>query len=413
LVHSANLLLTLSLSGFLQQLTAERLGPDPRLSQSMSTAYLTADGAAGSNVSYRVSGRAYHDGVFDQAGNYPTAVVNDMRNQAQLRDAYIDLSLGRFDFRLGNQQIVWGEALGTFVADVVNARDYRWFILPEFSQMRIPEWAATAEYSAGESHVEAICIPVAEFDKLGLPGSEFPAPVPLTPGFVPVSAPTVEPSKRFENAEYGGRLSHTFGGLDVSVFGLRTWDKTPALARTLSGGTETFYPEYRRLDVGGLTASKDFRGWVLHEEFVYNHGKYFSVIDPNSPDGLVQRDYADYLLALDHEWGDRLTTDLQVSQRAIFKYQSDIFQQDRLRTTVSLDLAGSFDNGWIRPSCLVAVTPSKGKIWDTMVRPKLTWRASQRLSIAVGADLFFGPPDGIFGEYADRSRAFTEATLYF
>jgi hypothetical protein len=380
----------------------------------MSTAYLTANGSAGSNISYRVSGRAYHDGALDPAGGYPQAVINDQQNQAQLRDAYVDLSLGRFDFRLGNQQIVWGEALGTFVTDVVNARDYRWFILPDFSQMRIPEWAATAEYSAGDSHVEAIWIPAPEFDKLGLPGSEFPAPIPLTPGFLPVSAPTVEPAKTAENSEYGGRMSLSFGGWDVSVFQLRTWDKTPALSRTLSGGVETFFPEYRRLDVSGLTASKDFRGWVLHEEFVYNHGKYFSVIDPSSPNGVVQRDYADYLLGLDHDWGGRLTTNLQVVQRAIFGYQSDIFQQDRYRTTVSLDLEGSLDNGWIRPSCLVAATPQTShRTWDAMVRPKLTWRTSQRFSIAVGADLFFGPPDGIFGEYADKKRAFTEATLYF
>jgi hypothetical protein len=63
--------------------------------------------------------------------------------------------------------------VGLFFADVVSARDMREFILPEFDQMRIPQWAARAEYFADDYHAELLWIPVASYDNIGKPGAEF------------------------------------------------------------------------------------------------------------------------------------------------------------------------------------------------------------------------------------------------
>ncbi len=92
---------------------------------------------------------------------------------------YLDFSAGSWDFRIGAQQIVWGEVIGLFFADVVSARDMRDFLLPSFEVMRIPQWAARAEYFAGDAHVEFVWIPVPTFDRIGKPGADFyPAPLP-------------------------------------------------------------------------------------------------------------------------------------------------------------------------------------------------------------------------------------------
>jgi len=59
------------------------------------------------------------------------------------------ISLRRLGFRLGRQHIVWGEMVGLFFADVVSAKDMRQFILPDFDMIRIPQWAARAEFLRG------------------------------------------------------------------------------------------------------------------------------------------------------------------------------------------------------------------------------------------------------------------------
>ena len=113
-----------------------------------------------SGLKWKISGRADADGVFAiDNGFYPDAVRRDQQYQFDLRETYLDFSAGEVDFRVGRQHIVWGEMVGLFFADVVSARDLRTFYLPDFEQLRIPQWAARAEYYFGETHAELVWIP--------------------------------------------------------------------------------------------------------------------------------------------------------------------------------------------------------------------------------------------------------------
>ena len=103
------------------------------------------------------------------------------QSNPRTRQLSIDTSAGNFDLRLGKQNIVWGEMVGLFFADVVSARDLRDFILPDFETIRIPQWAARAEYFGEESHFEVIWLPYPSVDEIGKPGAEFyPLHAPTT-----------------------------------------------------------------------------------------------------------------------------------------------------------------------------------------------------------------------------------------
>jgi hypothetical protein len=92
---------------------------------------------------------------------YLEPVKRNQRFSAFWGENYLDFAASdSWDFRVGAQQIIWGEVIGLFFADVVSARDEREFLLPRFDYIRIPQWAARAEYFAGDSHVEFIWIPV-------------------------------------------------------------------------------------------------------------------------------------------------------------------------------------------------------------------------------------------------------------
>ena len=88
-------------------------------------------GKLSDNSSWVLGSRFSYDAVFDLTQNYNDNVKSDQRYAADLRDAYLDLSWGNCDFRLGNQQIVWGQAVGLFFADIVNPKDLREYILPD------------------------------------------------------------------------------------------------------------------------------------------------------------------------------------------------------------------------------------------------------------------------------------------
>ena len=97
--------------------------------------------------------------------------------------------------------------VGLFFADVVSARDQREFILPEFDQMRIPQWAVRAEYFAGDTHAELLWIPVASYDNIGRPGAEYYPYQPVPPGANVQYLPEQRPDGTANNMNYGLRLA--------------------------------------------------------------------------------------------------------------------------------------------------------------------------------------------------------------
>ena len=197
-------------SGFLREELAYRVRAPDGLAKARSVAQVSAFGRLSPNVTYKLGGRGFYDAVFGLTHHYPDAVARDMRSELTLRDTYIDASYGSADFRLGKQQIVWGEAVGVFVADVVNARDLREFVLPDMDFIRIPQWALDFENSWGDLHSELVWIPFLEFNKLGVPGSDFgpslaaPAIVNVYPLLVKTSVPSNDPSPVLGYREFKG-----------------------------------------------------------------------------------------------------------------------------------------------------------------------------------------------------------------
>src|SRR5438034_937485 len=153
---------------------AYRLHDPGDVSKLRTTGWLDAKYTVSDAVSLRVGTRAWYDAVFDATGRYPANVERDQRTEISLREALLAVSRGDFDARIGRQQIVWGEAISTFITDVVNPKDFREFILPEFTELRIPIWAADASYHlAPNVTLEGVWTPDTRFSKIGKRGAEF------------------------------------------------------------------------------------------------------------------------------------------------------------------------------------------------------------------------------------------------
>ena len=146
---------------------------------------LSRTGQFNEYLKWKISGRFDYDAAYDLSNFYPSAVRQDQRYDFFLRENYLDISAGNFDFRLGRQHVIWGEMVGLFFADVVSAKDMREFILPAFDILRIPQWAMRAEYSKNDIHAEVLWIPVPTLDEIGKPGADFyPGPLRGTASYL-------------------------------------------------------------------------------------------------------------------------------------------------------------------------------------------------------------------------------------
>jgi hypothetical protein len=392
------------LSGYLREEGAYRVSQPQNLSLLRSTIFANLTGQVTEGITFRVSGRLYYDAVFDLTSQYPDAVSDQEKRDGEFRDTYMDVSKGNWDVRLGKQQIVWGEAIGTFIADVVNARDLRESVLPSFDFIRIPQWGTDVEYRRGEFHVEGIWFPVPVMDIVPRPGAEFAPALPVIPDYQIVFQHEAQPSDSLKNGEFGGRLSYLLGGWDFSAFYFRTWDKEPVYFRTIEPGVITLFPTHPRITYDGFTFSKELSAVVLKGELTYTEGKYFSTTDLSSPTGVVSKNTIRYLLGADHTFDNSVQLGLQASQQIIQRYESDLFMQKRQQTSVSARLERPFWNDRLVPS-FEAITDLPYE--DYLLRPYLSYKWASRWSVQLGFDFFGGSQDGPFGQFGHHDRVYS------
>jgi uncharacterized protein DUF1302/sporulation related protein len=386
--------------------------PEPRhWSKWRNTFELNLQGKAGEQVSWKLGGRAFYDGIYDLTDFYPDAVRRDQRFEAMFRETYVDISLGNLDLRLGRQQIVWGEVVGLFFADIVSAKDLRDFIARDFDLLRIPQWAARLELTKGDFHAEAIGIPVMSYDDIGVPGSEFYPYPPPVPGFTVLIARDKKPPRTLENSSYGLRLSALAGGFDVSGFYYDSVDATPAFFRRVvmtPTPTLVYEPGHARIRQAGATVSKDFSSVIAKAEAVFTAGRLFPVTRLTDADGVVPKNTLDAVVGLEYSPGD-WRFNLQVFGHWFPSYDTDLLVK-RLETGATVLVARKLFGQKLEPEVLF-IRSFQDQGW--MVRAHLAWQFLPAFRFLVGGDLFGGPRLGFFGRYDRHDRATAELRYTF
>src|SRR5437660_2233250 len=114
----------LRLRGRLAEEFAYRLHDPGDISKLKTLGWLEGKYTLSEAANVRVTTRGYYDAVFAATDRYPDNVRRNQEKELELREAIVTLSHGDFDVRVGRQQIVWGEAISTFVTDVVNPKHF-------------------------------------------------------------------------------------------------------------------------------------------------------------------------------------------------------------------------------------------------------------------------------------------------
>ena len=373
---------------------------------------LDAQGSLSENVKYKIGARLDYDFVYDAINFYPPDVRRDQRVNVLLRENYLDFGAGDWDFRVGRQHIVWGEMVGLFFADVVSAKDLREFILPDFDEIRIPQWAGRAEYFKGNFHAEAIWIPVPSYDDIGKPGAEFfPAAPPPPPGYATHYDNEQFPRRRLSNMNYGLRLSMLDNGWDMSGFYYHSQDAQPTYYRQIVTVPEpafVYQARHDEIDQVGGTLAKDLGPAVFKAEAVYTRGRSYNVLRLGDDDGVVRQNTLDLVGGLDFALASDTRLNLQLFNRTFFNHDPDIiFKQNESGFSVLLNRKFSD-----RLQAEVLYIESLDRA-DWMLRPRVIWDMRPNWRLIFGVDVFQGPPLGLFGQFNDRDRVYTEVRYSF
>ena len=364
---------------------------------------VSASGGMGDGLRWKVSGRIDADGAPDlEKDFYSSAVRRDQRADASLREAYLDVPVGDWEFRLGRQNVIWGEMVGFFFADVVSARDMREFLLPEFESLRIPQWAARAEYFGESSHFELLWVPVASYDNVGKPGTDF-YPYSLIPAGTHVSEKKA--ANDLGNGNWGVRASTLINGWDLSAFYYESLSVEPTLYRTSL--TPSYELRHDRIRQAGGTFSKDMGKFVLKGEAVHTRGRKFNVTD-NSPFGLRHSDTLDYAIGIDMPLGSDFRFNMQYFERIHMSHSSAMLverNEPGMTFQVVQAISPELEFEFLAASSLIRQ--------DYMLRPKLTWKFAPEWRALVGVDHFEGRSTNLFGRFDNSDRVYFEVRRWF
>lgn len=392
--------------GYFQTEIARTYADPEHWSKVLGRLELGTQGNIGQGVKWKLSGRVDYNAVYDLTDFYQSQVRDDQRAEFQLRETYLDFATGDWDWRLGRQHIVWGEMVGLFFADVVSAKDLREFVLPDFQILRIPQWAARAEYFKNDFHAELVWIPFPGYDEIGKPknflqtgsGADF---YPYPPAIAPTILGEVKPGDSLEHTNFGVRVSTLNQGWDVSGFYYTSMNSAPTFYRT---GPNTFTPRHDRIWQLGGTLAKDFRDFVLKAEVIYSVGRRYNLrTDLTDADGVVKQNNLDWVVGLDFNPSSDTRVNTQLFQRYFFDHVADIVP-DRTESGVSLLVNHKFSGNWEAEVLLVHSLNRN----DWMLRPKANWGFRPDWKLTVGLDVFHGPSDGLFGQYDSQDRSYVE-----
>jgi hypothetical protein len=369
-------------------------------------------------VALRAAVRGWYDAVFEATDRYPANVERDQKTDVSLREALVTVSSGDVDARLGRQQIVWGEAIGTFVTDVVNPKDFREFVLPDFSELRIPIWALDATYRLAEGvSLEGVWTPDTRTNKLPKQGAEFQfARIPYRFRNPVVRLPDDQDEFSVARSEGGVRLSVLRQGWDVALIYYDEADKTPVLFQRRAPQPPrpdviVLEPRHPRLHIVGATLGKSFEPVVVRAEAALSVGKRYETTDPLDPDGVVRRDTLDWLVGVDYTFFGTVDTALQVSQKVLMGSATNLTRPGvaaEVTTSLSLRVTTGFFDNTLNPTVLFIVGVNRG---DFRLSPRLDYLVSESITLSLGADLFEGPRQTLYGQF-DRNDRVTLTTTW-
>ena len=318
------------------------------------------------------------------------------RLQFELQEAYWDRWFDSASLRLGKQQVVWGQADGLKVLDVVNPQNLTEFNLPVFEESRIATWMVNFQHPFTEwGTLQWLLIPDLTFNEHAENNTDFAM------GYQgPLPVETLERPANDE-FEYGVRWSAFISGWDVTLNYLSFFQDNPVFYRTgFDVGLPVLQPTYKRSELFGGTANTTLGQWVLKAELGYVTPNYFSRVD-NLNDGIAERD----------EWSGVMAFDYQGVSDVLLSYQffvSHVEDSERVLTRKSTSVRHTIlvvKDAWQETLELRFFALLNRDYKDGQSRFKASYQLTDHHSIWGGVDYFYGDRQGPFGQFSNSSRA--------
>jgi hypothetical protein len=321
----------------------------------------------------------------------------------ELYEGYLFRGEPGWDLRLGRQTVRWGKTDQISPVDNINPQDFREFILPDLEDRKIPNWMARMRLFHDAYTLEGIFVPFFEPDRFDFTGTKWALLAHQPAGIVFQES---HPDKNLNNADWGLRTTATLAGWDLALSYLYAWEKRPHLRFIPNAPLgPTIRAEHHRQHVLGLEFETTLHKFGFRGEAAYFYRQSLNTRTLNS----VAKPVVHYVLGVDY-LGEHWYANVQFSHQHIVDYAPEILFLQRNNYYLSGEFNREFWRGKVMFKLGYALDLKDGAAFLT---PEVILTYFDNLELTLGANLFSGPKDTMFGRYKDNDQLFLKAKYYF
>ena len=338
----------------------------------------------------------------------------DNEDEFSLREGYVNLYSGKWDFRLGKQVIVWGRADGFNPTNNLTPTDFTVFS-PDEDDKRLSNFVAKGVFNAYPVKIEFDWLPVYDSSVLPFENAVLPAGVEWKGD--------IDPSEEWKNRSFGIKADMELAGFDGSLSYYDGYHKLPGIIYAASQDGTGIYAKPYKVRVLGADFSTTLGRYGLRGEFAYT-------MPDKDPDRLfsIPCRQLEYTLGIDTEWNNfsvilqyigKHVYDFDPGNGASGTFEQEIVNWNRMIFSQQKTVTHSIS---ARPSLTLFHETLKCEILglvnlstdEVFLQPKAAYYISDDLVLTLGAQLYYGPDDTLYGFMEKkRNSGFAELKLLF
>ena len=312
-----------------------------------------------------------------------------------MRELFIDYSMGDLELRLGKQFIIWGKADGVAITDLICPKDSSEFLSRDYDDTRLPVNALKATLNKSGKEWQFVWIPRFESPIYAGPKSPWAFKQHWPVGTKISIRPTKKPGTNLSDSEFALKYSVYGHGIDYSFSLLHLWDDNPVYKRkvNLPASQITLNPEIHRVTVIGAEVAKAQGEFVHRAEGALHLGKRYVAANPNS-EAIFKRDELNLMVGSDWSPGNDWEITGQLIYKAILDYKSAI-QQDKENYMATLRVSKKLMRETLDLSVMNYSDLSNE---SGFVRFSSDYAFTDDLHVLLGTDIFHGNR-GVMGQF--------------
>ena len=399
----------------------------------------------------RVQAFAFYDFAYLIHGKelYTQDVIEDYELEAEILDLWVQGSLASWlDLKLGRQVVNWGRSDTLRVTDIWNALNNREPGMVDIEELRLPSTMARADAYFGQWQLTALVVPEIRYDYNPPPGSDFfpaldfeglpdpPAGAPpkavLAQSLLSNSGQANEIEQWGATPEFGGALTGTFSGWDISLYAARIYQNqtssviglpNPSLASAYRIDTR---PDRITMLGAGLNYTRG--SWLLKTELAFLDDLDYSFLIPNpgfslpadeTPFLISSQQLArfDWMLGLEYYGFGDTTVSLDFAHRHVIDYDpwlaffpNYVYENS---FEAALRIGSDFLNGRIRTGILGVVLANEKGFQGGILRLWGDYELMEAFFITGGYIDYFGADQVPFDTWKKNGRVFVKLKFSF